>query len=136
MVNNSYFIDANIFLRYLTYDHPTFSPRAKEIFEQIAKKDIKAYINTLTLHEVIYVLKNVYNVKRNIITNNLAKLIELSNLFIIDMEKKDVQKALELYKNNNIDFPDCVYARIALSDNMKIISFDEDFRKLGVTVVY
>lgn len=135
MVHNAYFIDSNIFLRYLTQDDSTLSPKAMAIFEKIAHKKLNGYITTLVLHEVIYVLQFVYNVKKALIIKNVKKLINLKNLFIMDINKEDLLEALTVYGNKNIDFPDCVYAYIAKSKDIGILSFDRDFRKFKVSVV-
>ena len=132
MALNNYWLDANIILRYLTKDNETLSPKAKTIIDNIANYKGFAYINTLVLHEVIYILENVYNIDRKAILDSISNLISISNINIIDVNKQSLKLALKDYTKTKIDFPDCVYKQVCLENKYKLLSFDKDFKKLGV----
>ncbi|MDA1338263.1 MAG: PIN domain-containing protein [bacterium] len=132
MALNNYWLDANIILRYLTKDNETLSPKAKTIIDNIANCKGFAYINTLVLHEVIYILENVYNIDRKAILDSISNLISISNINIVDVNKQSLKLALKDYVKTKIDFPDCVYKQVCLENKYKLLSFDKDFEKLGV----
>lgn len=131
MTINNYFLDANIFLRHLTQDNKRLSAKATQVFEKIAETEIVGVINTLVLHEVIYILHNIYEVKKNVIVKNLTALLRLEHLQVLDLDKESLERSLRLFEKNKIDFPDCVYVSIAQTNNYKLMSFDKDYQKIG-----
>lgn len=134
MRNNKYLVDANIFLRHLRQDHAVLSQQASHIIEDIAEGKIRAHMLILTVHEVIYVLEHIYKKKRSDIVQSLKKILKLRNLILLDSTKEELEEIFVIYENKNVDFLDCVYAHIATSENMEILSFDRDFKKLKVIV--
>jgi len=121
MALNNYWLDANIILRYLTKDNETLSPKAKTIIDNIANYKGFAYINTLVLHEVIYILENVYNIDRKAISESISNLISISNINIIDVNKQSLKLALKDYTKTKIDFPDCMYKYICKKNKYKLL---------------
>ena len=47
-------IDANILIRFLTQDHPTLSPRAREIFSKAEKGEILLYFDEIVMAETVF----------------------------------------------------------------------------------
>ena len=127
-----YFIDANIILRFLLKDHEEYSKKAKVILEEIKHGKALGLVNSLVIHEVLYVSINVYGQARKIVSSKLIALLELESLEVLDLSKEDLVDALNLFSKNKIDFPDLVYARICQNNNLSIISFDRHFDKLGI----
>jgi len=121
MALNNYWLDANIILRYLTKDNETLSPKAKTIIDNIANYKGFAYINTLVLHEVIYILENVYNIDRKAISESISNLISISNINIIDVNKQSLKLALKDYTKTKIDFSDCMYKYICKKNKYKLL---------------
>lgn len=115
-------------------DHAELSPRAYSIIEDVAHSKVQGFINTLVLHEVVYVLEHVYEVKRKIIAEQVATLISLTSLSLMDLEKEFVCAAFDDYKSTNIDFPDCIYKQYCMRDQLRMFSFDKDFKRLGVDI--
>jgi len=129
-MNTRIFIDSNIFLRHLTNDHKTLSPSATKVFSKIAREQVLAYITPLVIHEVTYVLEHVYEVKRKVIVDNILKLLELNNLQTLGISKRGLVRALTMYAKINIDFPDTVYFVVADENDLEVVTFDKDFKKL------
>lgn len=134
MISPDCFLDTNILLRHITNDHPKLSPKAKLIINKVATKRIRAHVTSLVIHEIIYVLRYTYKVEKSIITKYLSALLSLPNLLVLDIDKKILIGALDDYKKYSIDFPDCLYARISLLNKFRMLSFDSDFKKLGISV--
>lgn len=132
MALNNYWLDANVILRYLTKDNKILSPKSKIIIDNIANYKCFAYVNTLVLHEVIYILENVYDVNRKDISESIYNFISISHINIVDIHKQYLKLALEDYSKTKIDFPDCVYKQICKENKYRLLSFDKDFEKLGV----
>ena len=127
-----YFIDANVILRFLLKDHEEYSQKAKVIFEEIRKEKALGLVNSLVIHEVLYVSVNVYGLGRTIVVSKLIALLELDNLEVLDLGKEDLIEVLNSFSKLKIDFPDLVYAKVCENNKMAIISFDHHFDKLSV----
>ena len=127
-----YFIDANVILRFLLKDHEEYSRKAKVIFEEVRKEKALGLVNSLVIHEVLYVSINVYRQERKLVASKLIALLKLENLEVLDLAKKDLVDVLSSFSKLNVDFPDLVYAKICENNKMAIISFDRHFDKLGV----
>lgn len=125
-------VDTNIFLRILVKEDDRMFKDCQEFFSLVQKGNISAYIPTVVVAEVLFVLLSHYKYKRQ----NIVKAIEgigiSSGLEIFD----DLQfpQALELYKTHNVKFIDCLLASSARMENpdVAILSYDRDFDKLGI----
>ncbi len=109
-------LDSNYILRYLVNDNEDMANIAEKV---ISTKNV--YIANEVLAEVIYVLGGVYKASKEKISLDLSELISFENIYISN--KTIVQKALELYKNRNLDFVDCLLC--AYSEIDKILTFDK-----------
>lgn len=136
MINNNtkVLLDTNIILRHLLKDNEQQFKRTSKIFKEIANQEIIAYINILIIHEAIYILRYVYKIDRRLIANKLNLLIKLNNLKLLDIQKNQIFKVLEIYGNTKIDFPDIIYTEITKSLEISIATFDKDFKKLNANL--
>jgi len=75
-------------------------------------------------------MKSVYSVEIKVISRKLKRLLRLENLNVLDLPKDYVIKALVEFGKTKVDFPDCVYKQIVLENDMKLLSFDEEFKKI------
>ncbi len=113
-------LDTNYILRYLVNDNETMADIAEEI---INNKNI--YISNEVLAEVIYVLFGVYKASKEKIFLDLSELVSFENIYISN--KTVVKKALELYKDKNLDFVDCLLCSYSEID--KVLTFDKKLQK-------
>jgi predicted nucleic acid-binding protein len=127
-------LDANIFSRFITADGPAKQLKTvRHIFGQIQNKQYLASVHSLTLHEVIYVGIHVYKLDKTSLVAVLEQLLSLENLEVYDLPKQVVVNALKLFKQKNIDWPDCLLAKIVeYENNLELRSFDQDFAGTGL----
>jgi len=118
-------IDANVILRYLLCDHEKLYKKAEEIFNQILLGELKAFIPTFIVAEVIYVLQKLYKVDRKVISQVLIDLLKPKN--IKTKNKNLLFEALKIYAQNNLDFVDCLLC--AYSKDYEVVSFEKDLNK-------
>lgn len=129
------FLDANIFLRYLTQDNPDQGQRAYAILQQVENGTLQVMTSEAVITEVVHVLssKALYNVPRPVIRTRLAAVITLKGLRL--RHKRMYLRALDIYEGTTIDFVDAL--SVALMERAKIttiLSFDRDFDKIpGIT---
>jgi len=128
------FIDANIFIRYLSGDDLDKFQRTKVLFQKAKNGKILLSTTSLVIAEVYYVLgsKKLYNFPKNQIADLLLPFIFLSNLKIED--KSLVIKAISMATVYDVDFEDA-YSLAYMNANAieSIYSYDKDFDKaIGV----
>lgn len=116
-------IDANIVLRHLLNDHPEMSPAAERILEE---NDVELRYEVLC--EVVYVLSKLYEVPRDLVCDELKTFIQADSVLI--PEQDAALKALELYRDENIDFVDAILCSYAQVQGDKVLTFDKKMLKL------
>ncbi|MBT9438588.1 MAG: PIN domain-containing protein [Desulfobacterales bacterium] len=112
----SYFIDTNIFIRYLTNDDPVKADRVEKLLSEAAAGKIRLVTAEMVLAEVVWVLESFYGLK-NIEVGSMVKAI-LATPGLEVLNSALVEKALEYYLAHNIDFVDGYIA--AVMDKHKI----------------
>lgn len=129
-----YIVDTNVFLRFLLKDHKKHYQTAKKYFTQAKKGKINLILIPQIVLEINYVLKKVYSLPRNRITNILAKLIKSPDL---EVQKRELLlKAVEKYKKTNVDLMDLYLYETAQEQNAQILSFDKDFTRIKKTLKF
>ena len=125
------FLDANIFIRHLTNDHPAQSLACFALIQAIEQGKVQAWTSDLVISEVVFVLasKTLYNVSRDTIRDLLLPLIDLAGIMLPN--KRLYRRVFDLYTSLPIDYVDAYNA--ALMENRKqseIYSYDTDFDRI------
>ena len=114
-------LDANAVLRYVLNDNETM---ALEVTDVVKKGCSIVTIEVIA--EVIYVLKGVYGVDKQLITDTILDFI--SDIQVVE---KDVLKlGLETYAENNLDFVDCILYAYKSLKNYDVLTFDKKLKRL------
>lgn len=121
------FIDANIFIRYLTGDDTSKAKQCLLLFRGIKQNEVTVTTSEAVIAEVVYVLSSkIYGLSRSDIAVRLRPLLILSNLKLL--YRRVFLRALELYVRHNVDFEDCLTAAHMERQNITdIYSYDKDF---------
>lgn len=128
-----YFIDSNVFLRFLVEDKAN-----RDVFQDCCKllamieaKKITAKTSSYILAEITWVLQGVYQFPKDRVSVAL-KLLKAIGVELAD--NVDWRLALGYYDSFNVKFVDCLIAshRHIQARKMIIVSYDHDFDKLGV----
>ena len=113
-------LDTNILLRYLLGDDSTQGEVARKVI------DDGAFTISEVIMEVVYVLSKHYNVPRDEIVQSL---FALSNG--VSFENKEVIfYALDIYKNYNLDYVDCLLVAREIVLKEEIVTFDKKIKKV------
>ena len=126
-MKNIILIDANIIIRLLTKTPSEQYNISKNLFEKIAKKEIKALISEGILMECYFVLTKFYKFDKQKVLSKLKIILELQN--IISDDKYILIETLNILEKKNIDFMD---ALLCAKNNLlgyEIASFDKDIKK-------
>lgn len=124
-----YFIDTNIFLRFLLADNKKQHRLAKKLFQKAEKGKISLWTTDIVILEIIWTLDSFYHLPVLEIQNSVSSLMALKNLKI--KNKKLLLQALDYFVNKKVDFADAYNFLLAKVEKKKIVSFDRDFDKLG-----
>ncbi len=122
------FIDANVFIRFLTRDDPTRADRVNALLEQAQDGKITLYTSESVIGELVFVLSSprLYGLSREAVRDLIAPLLKLKGLRLPDRET--VLKALDLYTSTTIDFVDALaVAQMEALGIEEIYSYDRHF---------
>ena len=125
---NTQFVDANIFLRHFTQDNKAQSPACTALFEKAERNEVSLTTSEAILTEVVQVLssKKTYHFPRHRVQAIMAALITLPGMKLPKVEV--YKRALKLYAQEKIDFPDCLaVAHMEQSRVEEIFSYDKHF---------
>jgi len=103
-MKQKYFLDTNVFLRFLLNDHKSLSAKAEEYFTLAQNNRAALITNHLVIAEVYWVLKSFYKHPAAMINRLLTPL--LSNKNIVLGNKQIIFSALKLCQEKNLDFVD------------------------------
>lgn len=118
-----YFVDTNLFVRYLTADDPTKADRVERLLNKAAKGAVKLITADLALVELIWVLESAYDLHPEEIAPMIKAIISTPGLEVINGDIVD--KALNNYELKKIDFVDSYIAALMVKLNInEIYSFD------------
>lgn len=124
-------LDTNVLIRFLTGDQNRKYRKLYSFFESLESGEMRVELKLIVLFQVIYVLKSFYKIPKKEIVGGLAELLRYKGITI--KEKKIVQRALELWREKNVEIVDCYLLACLEKDAQSIIfSYDRDFDKFKV----
>lgn len=126
------FIDANLFIRYVTSDDPDASSIAAEIIRRLSDGKEEAFTTDVHIHETAYVLasRNLYGLSHSVVAGALKQLLLIKNL---KMNNKQLcLEVLELFAQSpRLDFADALaVASMRRKGITEIYSFDRDLDRV------
>lgn len=125
------FVDTNIFLRYLTQDHPAQSERARD-FLQSAITDSETLLVTsdAVVMELVFTLRSFYQVDRKKAAEKVTTLLGFCEV-VAPEHDFDWPQVFQVEETHNIDYIDALNYRIMRQEGLPVIvSFDTDFDTL------
>lgn len=126
----SWWVDANVLLRFLTGDPPELAGRASALLEEAERMGAPLRVHSVVVAEVVWVLQSFYGHSKGEISGALIPLLDHPALRVEGA--RIVIGALETMAESNVDFVDALLAATAGSHGEGVASFDKDFRKLDV----
>ena len=126
----SWWVDANVLLRFLTGDPPELAGRASGLLEEAERGGVPLRVHSVVVAETVWVLQSFYGYSKGEISGALTPLLEHPALRVEGAGT--VIRALEAMASTNVDFADALLAATARSRGEGVASFDKAFRKLDV----
>lgn len=103
-------LDTNVLVRYIAQDDKQQSLLASNLIESKCSVENPAFINEITLCELVWVLKRAYRYDKSVILLVLKKLFEIDEIYI--SSHTEAVKAYHSYEIGNADFSDYFIAEI------------------------
>ena len=129
------FIDANVFIRYLTRDDPQKADACFALFQRAKRDEIALVTTESVIAEVVYVLssKELYALPRGKIRDLLYPLLSLPGLKLAG--RKTYLRALDIYAGYSVDFEDAlIVAQMERQRETDLYSYDRNFDQVpGIT---
>jgi len=122
------FVDTNYFLRLILRDSNTQHDQAKKLFQEGAEGTKELFTSLLVMFEIYWVLASFYQKNKNEIIKVLQNILQMD--FIQFKQKDCLNRALRIYKNENLDLEDCynlIFAKNNKAKNFK--TFDKKLAK-------
>ena len=126
----SWWVDANVLLRFLTGDPSELAGRASRLLEVAERDGAPLRVHSVTVAETVWVLQSFYGYSKGEISDALVPLLEHPALRVEGA--RIVLEALETMASSNVDFADALLAETARSRAEGVVSFDKDFRRLEI----
>lgn len=114
-------LDTNIILRYLLNDNEQMADEAEKIINENT-----ALVTIEIIAEVVYVLKRVYSIGRDIIKSKLFDFLAE----VQSNEMEVIKLSLTVYSEKNLDFVDCVLYAYYKVKGYEIKTFDKKLQCL------
>ena len=122
------FIDANVFLRFLTRDDPAKAARVKLLLERAQRGEVALMTSETVIAELVFVLSSprLYALDRARIRDLLVPIVSLRGVKL--PSRKAVLRALDLYAATPMDFVDALaVAQMEAQQVAEIYSYDSHF---------
>ena len=121
---NTIFLDANIFIRYLTNDDPIKADRVEKLLDLAAGGTKRLMTTEMVIAEVVWVLESFYKLDNSVIGPMVKAILATPGLEVINGTL--VEKAVEQYMEQNIDFIDGYILAVMDRHNIsEIFSYDK-----------
>ncbi len=104
------FVDANVFLRFLTNDDPEKADRVEALLSRAARCEIRLITTELVLAEVVWVLESSYEMKNHEIAPMIKAILDTPGIEVIN--GGIVERGLDFYQSHHIDFIDGYIAAV------------------------
>jgi uncharacterized protein len=126
-----YFLDTNIFLRFLVADNQKAHEACSTLFLLIEEKKVKVATSALVFAEIVWVLQSFYRFPKAEVHNALKAFTALPLSY---EDKTNVSVAINLHASHAVKFVDALLASHPSLQNgkMTIVSYDKDFDSLRV----
>lgn len=120
-------IDTNLLVRYLVQDNQRQAQAAERLFDACDAGELVIEIIPIVLAECVFVLESFYEQARLQIATTLTRLVTCPGIEMPD--RSMYVDALRRYGETKLHFVDCVLAGFAVSKDLPVATFDQDFRK-------
>jgi uncharacterized protein len=123
------FLDTNILMRYFTNDDPVKAQSALTLLERVERGDERVITTPLVIFEVVFLLERSYRIPKARVQDMVREVLALRDLRLT--EKNICRRALDLFVQENISYPDA-YNAIWMQQKgiTEVYSWDREFDRV------
>jgi predicted nucleic acid-binding protein len=123
------YIDANVFLRFVLWDHPELAEEAGKFFNSSIEGRCKLITSDLVIAEIVWTLESFYEKSKTQIVEFIQGILSTPNLTVENADL--VALAVKIYEEKNVDFIDAYsYAYMKKHKISVIKTFDRKHFKI------
>ncbi len=120
---NEFFVDTNVFLRFLTEDVPKQAQEVERLLQHAAAGEIALSTSALVMAEIIWTLESYYELSREEVEDKVLAILNTPGLKVENANM--IALAVSLYVDKNIDFVDAYNALwVGENDLDQVLTFD------------
>ena len=108
MASECLFVDANLFLRYLTNDTPAQAEALDRLLQRAAAGEVTLVTNALVMAEIVWTLESFYRLSPADIRPKVWAMLNTPGLEVAETEL--LGEAVDVYVEKNVDFMDAYNA--------------------------
>ena len=124
----SVILDTNGFLRLFLNDIPEQAEKVESLVKKAEAQKLIILVPQIILFEIHFILLKYYLIEKQEIIEKLKAIVS-APYFVIG--SRDIfNRALSIYKNNNISFADCFLFAKADLEQAELFTFDQKLRNL------
>lgn len=118
-----FFVDTNLFLRYLTNDVPTQADAVEALLQRARLGEITLVTNSLVIAEIVWTLESYYQRSRMEVQHLTMAILNTSGLEV--PEREVLFRAILWYAEKNVDFIDAYNAAWLSTQGLsRVYTFD------------
>jgi predicted nucleic-acid-binding protein len=126
-------LDTNVVVRYLTHDDPAQTAAAIKVFESFSAHS-RGFLSLVVVVELVWVLEEVYELKKDEIMQVLEKLLRSKELVVEQAEL--VWQGLRAFASSRADFSDCIIERCGQAAGCQhTVTFDKHAATAGIQLL-
>ena len=124
MAPETFFVDTNLFLRYLTNDVPAQADAVESLLHRASKGKVNLVTTSMVVAEIVWTLESYYELGKKEIQTMVLGILNTNGLDVIEADL--LLQAIVPYADKNVDFIDALSAAWMVKNNVdKIYTFDQ-----------
>jgi len=124
MSDEAYFVDTNLFLRYLTNDVPAQAGAVESLLQRAAKGKVKLVTTSMVIAEIVWTLESFYELDKKEIQEMVLGILNTDGLEVADSDL--ILQAIVHYSDKNVDYIDAFNAAWMIKNDVdRIYTFDQ-----------
>ena len=122
-------LDTNVLVRYLVQDDARQMRVTHKFISEYVGQEQSLLVSNSVILETEWVLRSSYGFSKQSYVDVLVQLLETRELAFSD--ERSLELALFFYRENNVDFADCLHAATAhVNQMLPLVTFDRQATKI------